>query len=231
MATILSIDTASNTSGLALLRGNEIDAAYCEDGRKAAQVLLPMVQEMLQSHGVTLAQLDAIAVLAGPGSFTGIRIGLSVAQGLAFPQNIPMLGVSSMAVQAYAALTGTSHQIALVTSAARQQEIYFAAYRLDEELGVTPIGIEQVAEPQLLDIPTLPDTLASQVALVSDSDSTSAILSAVLPVSDLQVLPFIGCPVEQLARIAELRLAAGLALPPEQVLPNYVKDNMQYDSP
>jgi len=142
-----------------------------------------------------------------------------------------MLGVSSMAVQAYAALTGTSHQIALVTSAARQQEIYFAAYRLDEELGVTPIGIEQVAEPQLLDIPTLPDTLASQVALVSDSDSTSAILSAVLPVSDLQVLPFIGCPVEQLARIAELRLAAGLALPPEQVLPNYVKDNMQYDSP
>jgi len=79
MATILSIDTASNTSGLALLRGNEIDAAYCEDGRKAAQVLLPMVQEMLQSHGVTLAQLDAIAVLAGPGSFTGSRIGLCVA--------------------------------------------------------------------------------------------------------------------------------------------------------
>lgn len=116
-------------------------AAVCEDEALVAQcfqrtglthsaTLMPMVQSMLQTAGLTLEEMDVIAVAAGPGSFTGLRIGISAAKGLAWPGNKPCAGVSTLEAMAWQ-LSGMEG-IVCAAMDARRQQVYNALFELND---------------------------------------------------------------------------------------------------
>ncbi len=99
---ILGFDTSSAHCAAALLRGDSVLAQRREEMAKGqAERLMPLLEELLTEGGVTWADLDAIAVGIGPGNFTGIRISVSAARGLALGLDVPAIGISSLEAQAF----------------------------------------------------------------------------------------------------------------------------------
>lgn len=99
---ILGFDTSAPHCAVALLRGTEILVQHQEDmARGQAERLMPLLEETLAEGGATWADLNAVAVGIGPGNFTGIRISVSAARGLALGLGVPAIGVSSLEAQAF----------------------------------------------------------------------------------------------------------------------------------
>ncbi|SQI23920.1 metal-dependent protease-like protein, putative molecular chaperone [Salmonella enterica subsp. arizonae] len=88
-----------------------------------------MVQEILAASGALLNEIDALAFGRGPGSFTGVRIGIGIAQGLALGANLPMIGVSTLATMAQGAWRKTGATRVLAAIDARMGEVYWAEYQ------------------------------------------------------------------------------------------------------
>ena len=102
---LLAIDTATEAMSVALHDASTVCAHRFElIGRGHAERVLPLVQEVLAEQGWALSDLTALAVGRGPGAFTGVRIGISVAQGLAYGLGIPVVGVSDLEAVAVGAL-------------------------------------------------------------------------------------------------------------------------------
>jgi len=99
----LAIDTATENAGLALCHNTEVVAELnWQAGRSHTAQLLPSLLHLLGLAGASLSHLNAIIIAKGPGSFTGLRVGLATAKGLAFALNIPLVGVSTLEAQAFA---------------------------------------------------------------------------------------------------------------------------------
>ncbi len=95
-ARILALDTATEACSVALISDRQIDARFEIAPRDHTQRILPLINELLQARQLKLASLDALAFGRGPGSFTGVRIGIGIAQGLALGAAPPMIGVSKI---------------------------------------------------------------------------------------------------------------------------------------
>lgn len=147
-ARILALDTATEACSAALLNQQQIDARFEIAPRDHTQRILPLVQELLQAQQLALDALDALAFGRGPGSFTGVRIGIGIAQGLALGANLPMIGVSSLATMAQGAwrLTGATRVLAAID--ARMGEVYWAEYQRDEQGEWQGAESEAVLKPE-----------------------------------------------------------------------------------
>ena len=97
---ILLIDTCGATGSIALAGADSSPAVASLPGRSAAERLVPSIHSLATHSGLGLGQLDAIAVVHGPGSFTGVRVGLSAAKGLCHALNLPLVAISRLAVLA-----------------------------------------------------------------------------------------------------------------------------------
>lgn len=141
---ILAFDTSSSYCSVALN-----DKMWHQHApMQQAQLLLPMIDEGLRSENINKNQLDAIAFGCGPGSFTGIRIATSIAQGLGYALNIPLIPVSSLAGLAQAACNHHGWQKIAVAVDARMQEIYYAQYQVNADGLVELVGKEQLCAPE-----------------------------------------------------------------------------------
>src|SRR5437764_830041 len=151
MPIILAIETSSELASCALLNTNGAQPAAApaivlaresSGVRTHSQAVLPMIQELLREAGVRLADCDAIAFGAGPGSFTGVRTACGVVQGLAFGAGLPVLPLVTLAAMAEAcrARTGATEVLAVVD--AGMGEVYWAQYRWNG-------AWETVSEPAL----------------------------------------------------------------------------------
>ena len=98
---ILALDSSAKTATAALTDGVEILAESSVRTATHSAVLLPMIEAMLKSADTAVEDLDLMAVTVGPGSFTGVRIGVSTVKGLAFAHGTPCIGVSSLEGMAY----------------------------------------------------------------------------------------------------------------------------------
>lgn len=125
---ILAFDTSTEWCSVAVGDGTRWIARDVHAGHTHSERLLPFVTEVLDAGGWTLADLDGVAFGAGPGSFTGIRIGCGVAQGLALGADLPVVPVSTLAAIAHAHWCdrGGTHVVACLD--ARMREVYVAAY-------------------------------------------------------------------------------------------------------
>jgi tRNA threonylcarbamoyladenosine biosynthesis protein TsaB len=106
---LLLIDTCGATGSLALADSARPLAVATLPGRSAAERLVPAIHSLAAQAGVALHSLDAIAVVHGPGSFTGVRVGLSAAKGLCHALNLPLVAISRLAVLASLAQKGVPH--------------------------------------------------------------------------------------------------------------------------
>jgi tRNA threonylcarbamoyl adenosine modification protein YeaZ len=118
---LLAIDTAGPRLQLALLKGGACDTELVELARGHAEVLFDRLAALLARNGVSYSDLTRIAVTTGPGSFTGLRIGLSAARGLALALDIPVIGVPSLLALS---LTAPAGQPVTVAIDARRDEAY-----------------------------------------------------------------------------------------------------------
>lgn len=117
---ILSLETSTRSGGVALLRGNEVlaERAGKENSSQSAQ-LLSDIREILQKNDLNLNQINLLAVAVGPGSFTGLRIGLATAKALAMALKIPIAGISTL--EAAAACSEKDGEICVVLPAGRSE--------------------------------------------------------------------------------------------------------------
>ena len=129
---ILAIDTATEACSVALWNDGTTFAHFEECPREHTQRILPLVKTILTEGNTSLTDLDALAYGRGPGSFTGVRIGIGIAQGLALGADLPMIGVSTLATMAPGAwrMTGATRVLAAID--ARMGEVYWAEYTRDE---------------------------------------------------------------------------------------------------
>ena len=192
MPTILAIDTSTDVCSIALATGMDISTTVSAIPRNHTQRVLPMVEELMAEHALSLCDLEAIAFGCGPGSFTGLRICLSFAQGLAYGADLPLVPISSLQAMA----RGAARQYSLIKNNliipvidARMNEIYWSAYRVDNHSNsiVTATTEEQVCSPI--------QCRNSIIALAPTADSICAVGSG-WHYSDLQSLPMVNT-VEQ----------------------------------
>jgi len=147
-ATILAIETATACCSVALSHQGELNERSLVGNNIHSQVLLEMVQELLQLASIAVSDLNAVAVGQGPGSFTGLRIGVGVAQGIAYGADCPMIGVSSLDALA---ITVPDDGVVLAGIDARMGEVYWAAYdkKLNTIERITPL---HVSLPQAISV-------------------------------------------------------------------------------
>lgn len=129
---ILALETSADACSAALWLDGEVAGRYEEAPRRHVELILPMVQELLAGAGLRMQGLDGIAFGAGPGSFTGVRIAVSAAQGFALAAGLPLVPVSSLAALAARAVAGGAHRV-YVTQDARMGEVYAGAYEAHDE--------------------------------------------------------------------------------------------------
>ena len=135
--TILYIDTATDVCSVALSKGSEIIGLKEEaGGNNHAKHLLPFVDEVLKQAGVSMTEINGVAVSIGPGSYTGLRIGVSTAKGIAYTAGIPVMAVSTLESIAQGAKTlwaeSSSEQPQIIPMIdARRMEVFTTRYDFD----------------------------------------------------------------------------------------------------
>ena len=148
---ILAIDTATEQCSVALLTASGQWSRVQPTPRAHAELILPMVADVLRDAGTRLRDMDCLAFGRGPGSFTGVRIAASVAQGLALACNLPVVAVSNLAAVARQLATmRPAAATALICMDARMGEVYWARYRIGgsiDEMKVELLAQEQVSAP------------------------------------------------------------------------------------
>jgi len=149
---LLAIETATESCSVALLSGERLFARSELAPRRHAELLLPMCEEVLAEAGLARRGLDAIAVGCGPGAFTGVRLAVSAAQGIAFALGIPVVPVSSLAALALQAPDNDAPILAVID--ARMGEIYAGWYRRTPGGLVEPISVETVGQAGELAVPS-----------------------------------------------------------------------------
>ena len=220
MPLILAIETSSETASCALLHGVTLLSRESEGVRTHSQSILPMVQELLAEAGVSLAQCDAIAFGAGPGSFTGVRTACGVAQGLAYGAGLPVLPLVTLDAMALACRQHSGATDILAVLDARMGEVYWAQYR-DAELVAGPA----LCAPEAV----APVAAAGPLTACGNGFSAYPEAFAALPCAQ-GALSGIMPHARQLAELAVAAFAAGAGVPAAQAQPLNLRNKIAYTS-
>ena len=128
---ILAFETTAKASSVALMQdGRLLAESYQNTGMTHSQTLLSMAQDMLKSSGLTPKDVQAVAVAAGPGSFTGVRIGVAAAKGFAWGGEVPCYGVSTL--EAMARNLGVYEGFVVCAMDARRSQVYNAVFSANQ---------------------------------------------------------------------------------------------------
>jgi len=150
---ILALDTSSTACSVALLHEGELSERHEILENRHSKFLLAFINELLNQAHLKIKNLDAVAVGNGPGSFTGIRLGLGVAQGLAFGIHKPLIPVSSL----HAIAISSSAKNILVAVDARMGEVYWQCFQITESQELAALKSARLDRPEniVLDKPGL----------------------------------------------------------------------------
>nr|BCX00412.1 MAG: tRNA (adenosine(37)-N6)-threonylcarbamoyltransferase complex dimerization subunit type 1 TsaB [Bacteroidota bacterium] len=218
---ILALETATPTASVALLEGTETRLVWIlERPQMHAERLMPAVEEALAHAGWRYEDLQAVAVSAGPGSYTGLRIGTSTAKGLCFALGIPLIPVPTLEALAWGVNPIAGHLGVDILAAidARREHVYAALYRPGNEP-------ELLWGPELSPISALVARLAGPVLLVGPGSRKSAhALQASAKESILLPDSWIRPSAEWVAQRAQIRLLRGQTADIASFEPWYLRD-------
>jgi tRNA threonylcarbamoyladenosine biosynthesis protein TsaB len=149
MARILLIETSTAVLSVALSEnGTVVASRECHEPRLQASLTAPLVKEVLDSKGLAVRDCDAICVGKGPGSYTGLRVGVSTAKGLAFGAGLPLIAIGSLDILAQAAIDGNHTVIPMID--ARRMEVYTAVFSPAGEQ-LTPVEAKIIGQDSFAD--------------------------------------------------------------------------------
>lgn len=142
--TILSIDTSQPTLGLALWQGDQLLASLADrSGLPHSQQLFPLLRTVLHEHGLALPGIDLFAVNTGPGSFTGLRVGLAAVSGIAATLKKPVLGINALDVLAYDASDAGIQEVVVILNASRG-EVFWGRRRIALDGSICTVGHDRI---------------------------------------------------------------------------------------
>lgn len=217
---LLAIETSTEACSVAVMVDGAVRERFEIAPRRHAELVLPWAEALLAEAGVHRSGLDAIAVSRGPGAFTGVRLGISIAQGIALALDRPLVPVSTLAVLAVGGAREDGPPV-LAAIDARMGEVYAAAFARDGA-GLRAMSAEAVLPPDALE-PPHPGPWAGVGTGFAAADGVLARrLGDRLASVDAAALPRAG----DLARLAAVAMAAGGAVAPERVEPAYLRDNV-----
>ena len=218
---ILALETSAKAVSAAVSENGKIlCSGYQDTGLTHSRTLMPIVEHILKNTGLTVADMDAIAVAAGPGSFTGIRIGVAAAKGLAFAADKPAVGVSTLA--AMARNVAFCDGLVVCAMDARRQQVYNALFQAkDGQLTrLTPdraISLEELAA-ELANDPR-PKTVVGDGARLCFAHLTEAGISCRLAPAHLVMQNAMSVALEAEAMAVEGKLVSAQALEPVYLRP------------
>ena len=217
---ILSFETSAKAASVALLEnGKLLGESYQNTGLTHSQTLMVMAQQLLQDCGKTVSDLQAVAVAEGPGSFTGVRIGVAAAKGLAWGAELPCYGVSTL--EAMALSLGAWQGYVCPVMDARRSQVYNALF------SVNCGKLERLGEDRAIALEDLSRELAElagPIFLVGDGSSlTYRTLSDALPNLVLPPEHRMHQRASGVALAAQQKIAAGLPGNGAALSPNYLR--------
>jgi tRNA threonylcarbamoyladenosine biosynthesis protein TsaB len=217
---VLALDTATEACSVALLNGHDLIGRFAEPGRGHAQRILVMVDEVMAEAQVSLSMLDGIAASIGPGAFTGVRISVAVAQGLAFGAGLAVAPVTTLEALALQVMQGDTDQV-LACLDARMGEVYWGCFSADRSRGLVASAAPRVGPPDSVSLPAAArhrgigrgfaayPALATLAGVELDAGAGRALPNA-----------------REFARLGALRLAAGEGIDPASLSPMYLRDKV-----
>jgi tRNA threonylcarbamoyladenosine biosynthesis protein TsaB len=223
MAVILAIETSTEACSCALAGPDGVHEIHEVIPRQHAREILPMVSRLLNEHGLTFGQLDAIACSRGPGSFTGLRINAGVVQGLAFAAELPVIAVSTLATMALQINEISGNRYTFACLDARISEVYCGFFDCSSPLPLL-FGEEMLVQPSLLELPGECRGLrfsAGGNGLEFRNEFRHEVLGTIEP-CDTTLLPRAGA----LARLAVEMHRQDLLMQPEALIPVYLRDQV-----
>ncbi|RQR62216.1 tRNA (adenosine(37)-N6)-threonylcarbamoyltransferase complex dimerization subunit type 1 TsaB [Burkholderia sp. Bp9126] len=227
---LLAIDTSTEYCSVALLRSAMAESAASAPqswvrheltGAVSSTRVLPAIQELFAESGLTLADCDAIAFGAGPGSFTGLRTATGITQGLAFGRGLPVVPVGTLlACAEHARLRAPGTARVLAALDARMDEVYWADFAWDEAAGdwrtLHPAALDA---PGAVGVPDVPFTLAGNAAAAFGAQLPALARAAA---TDGDAMPH----ALAVAHVALRAFRAGRTVPADQAAPEYVRDKV-----
>jgi tRNA threonylcarbamoyladenosine biosynthesis protein TsaB len=204
-----AIETSTEWCSVALWADGEIAALESRAGHRHSEVALPMLQRLLGKN-----TLDAVAFGAGPGAFTGLRIACGLAQGLAFGQGLPVIGISTL--EALAQESGAPRVVACID--ARMREVYYAA--LEKRAG----RWHEVIAPQCIAPQSAPRPPGGGWLGAGNGFEVYPELKTIVSI----VKPMIHPTAVAVAQLAAPKLAAGEGVDAALAVPVYLRDKVAF---
>ena len=217
---VLALDTATEACSAALY----VDGEYAERmeiaPREHANLVLGMVDALLAEADLSLRDLDALAFSRGPGAFTGVRIGVGVAQGLGFGADLPLVPVSTLAALAHGAWRIHGEPSILAALDARMGEVYWAACSVAGE-GQVAVPCEQVSLPERVSAAGS-GWFGAGSGWASYHDQLVASVGAALSGTDGNLFP----RARDVAALGVMMFREGMQVSPAQAQPVYLRDQV-----
>ncbi|MGH8659579.1 MAG: tRNA (adenosine(37)-N6)-threonylcarbamoyltransferase complex dimerization subunit type 1 TsaB [Gammaproteobacteria bacterium] len=150
---LLALDTSTEACSVAVDIEGQVFTRFELAPRRHAEIILPMIEQLLSEAALEVNDLDAIAFGRGPGSFTGLRIACGVTQGIAFAADLPVVPVSTLAALAQGGYRVTGHERIIAAIDARMREVYWGLFHLTQGGLMQAVSEERVSALGDLELP------------------------------------------------------------------------------
>ncbi len=215
---LLAFETSTEACSVAVYVDGRVLERFEIAPRRHTELALPWAQALLAEAGVARSQLDAVAVGRGPGAFTGVRLAIAIAQGIALGLDLPVIPVSTLAALAMRA--GGERRLAAID--ARMGEVYLGAFAREADGGLRALSDEVVVAPDAAALPDGSGWSGAGTGFAAADGALRARFGDRLVALEAAALPH----AADVAALAALAFARGEALAPERIEPAYLRNNV-----
>ena len=219
---VLAIDTSRFETRVGLQVGSTLIEKVCTEKMRASQELLSLIKGILDEADLLISQVDAIGVVTGPGSFTGVRIGIAVAQGLSAANSTKVVGVSSMALYAKSGCSMLGDGNFLVSLLAKSPDVYLGAYHC--ESGKPNLVCDEFVLNYAADFQPLDQMLDKKWTGLGDGWSERVLIEKALGLKLNNIAMKPEPTMKDFIDLCADNLKAPTNIPSNLVLPNYIKE-------